>query len=33
MECRRVANMTKDMSPTQHTMSANEGLGRHDRGI
>ena len=29
MSC--VGNMTKDMSPTRHAMSANEGLGRHDR--
>ena len=33
MQCRQVGDMTKDiMSPTGHTMlSANEGLGRHDR--
>jgi len=29
MHCRRVVDMTKDMSPTcrRHAMSANEGLG------
>ena len=26
-----VGDMTKDMSLTRHAMSANEGLGRHDR--
>ena len=33
MQCRRVGDMNEDMSPTchQHDMSANEGLGRHDR--
>jgi hypothetical protein len=31
MQCRRVGDMNEDMSPTRHAMSANEGLGRHDR--
>jgi hypothetical protein len=33
MQCRRVGDMNEDMSPTCHrqAMSANEGLGRHDR--
>ena len=31
MQCRRVGDINEDMSPTRHDMSANEGLGRHDR--